>query len=199
VFLPALSEGPLGYNATLAGLIISPRGIATMATMLVVGRLIDRVDHRVLLGAGLAITAGALALISEVPAEGGAIWLAGASTIQGVGVGVLFTPLSTIAFSTLAIPLRTDATGLYSLLRQLGCATGVATMTAVLQARIQTNFVAVSHHGMVAGTPLQALDAAAFSAYADCFRTMAIITAGMIPGILLFRVLGPGGTIRTAA
>ena len=46
---------------------------------------------------------------------------------------MLFTPLSTLAFSTLATELRTDATGLYSLLRQLGYASGVALMTAVLQ------------------------------------------------------------------
>jgi DHA2 family multidrug resistance protein len=67
VFLPALSEGPLGYGATRAGLTISPRGIGTMATMLAVGYLINRVDHRALLAAGLAITGGAFELMSRVP------------------------------------------------------------------------------------------------------------------------------------
>ena len=140
VFLPALSEGPLGYDATRAGLTISPRGIGTMATMLAVGYLIDKIDHRVLLVTGMMITAGAFELISQMPPTGGEIWLAGASAIQGVGVGLLFTPLSTLAFSSLAADLRTDAAGVYSLLRQLGCATGVAAMTALLQARIQANY-----------------------------------------------------------
>ena len=59
VFLPALSEGALGYDATRAGLTISPRGIGTMATMLAVSYLIDKIDHRALLVTGMMITAGA--------------------------------------------------------------------------------------------------------------------------------------------
>jgi DHA2 family multidrug resistance protein len=197
VFLPALSEGPLRYNATLAGLTISPRGIGTMATMLVVGYLIDKIDHRLLLVVGLATTATALALIAKVPPEHGAIWLAGASTIQGIGVGLLFTPLSTLAFSSLAAALRTDAAGVYSLLRQLGCATGVAAMTAVLQTSIQTNLAATAERVIAGGSPTQVLELATFDAYTGCFRIMAIITAAMIPGVLLFRVARRGPALPT--
>jgi MFS transporter, DHA2 family, multidrug resistance protein len=198
VFLPALSEGPLRYNATLAGLTISPRGIGTMATMLLVGYLIDKIDHRVLLAVGLGITAGALALIAKVPPEHGALWLAGASAIQGVGVGLLFTPLSTLAFSSLAAALRTDAAGVYSLLRQLGCATGVAAMTAVLQASIQTNLASIATDSVGAGgSPSQVLDLATFDAYTGCFRIMAIVTAIMIPGVCLFRISRRGSTVPT--
>ena len=198
VFLPALSEGPLGYNATFAGLIISPRGIGTMATMLIVGHLIDKIDPRIWLASGLGITAFALALISEVSSERGAVWLAVASAIQGIGVGMLFTPLSTLAFSSLADELRTDAAGVYSLLRQLGCATGVAAMTALLQARIQTNYVAIAdQRALGTGSPSHLLDLATLSAYTSCFRIMAIITVFTIPGVFLFRVLRPGPAIPT--
>ena len=198
VFLPALSEGPLGYDATLAGLSISPRGIGTMATMLAVGYLIDKIDHRALLVTGMVITATAFELISQTPPEGGAIWLAGASAIQGVGVGLLFTPLSTFAFSTLAAELRTDAAGVYSLLRQLGCATGVAAMTALLQARIQTNYAAIIDQPVLgAGTPSHSLDLATFGAYTGCFRILAVITVVIIPGVFLFRVLRPDPAIPT--
>ena len=198
VFLPALSEGPLGYNATFAGLIISPRGIGTMATMLIVGHMIDKIDPRIWLISGLGITAFALALISEVPPERAAVWLAVASAIQGVGVGLLFTPLSTLAFSSLADELRTDAAGVYSLLRQLGCATGVAAMTALLQARIQTNSVAIAEQqALGTGSPPHLLDWATLGAYTGCFRIMAIITLFTIPGVFLFRVLRPGRAIPT--
>jgi DHA2 family multidrug resistance protein len=198
VFLPALSEGPLGYNATFAGLIISPRGVGTMATMLIVGHLIDKIDPRIWLVSGLGITAFALGLISEVPLERGAVWLAVASAIQGVGVGLLFTPLSTLAFSSLADELRTDAAGVYSLLRQLGCATGVAAMTALLQARIQTNSVAIAdQRALGTGSPSHLLDLATLGAYTGCFRIMAIITLFTIPGVFLFRVLRPGPAIPT--
>ena len=96
----------------------------------------------------------------------------------------MFTPLSALAFSTLADDLRTDAAGVYSLLRQLGCATGVAVMTAVLQARIQTNLDGSAPYGAGDGPPPHLLDAAKFAAYAGAFRTMAIITAVVIPGVL---------------
>jgi MFS transporter, DHA2 family, multidrug resistance protein len=201
VFLPALSQGPLGYDATQAGLMLSPRGIGTMATMLIVGYLIDRIDHRALLVTGLLTTAGALAMMSRVPIHGGEVWLAGAGAIQGIGVGLLFTPLSTLAFSTLATELRTDAAGVYSLLRQLGCATGVATMTAVLQAKIQANLAVISSQTASGGggPPSHALASATLAAYTGCFRTMAIVAAVIIPGVFLFRVLRPGASLPTAA
>jgi DHA2 family multidrug resistance protein len=200
VFLPALSEGPLGYDATQAGLALSPRGFATMTTMMAVRYLIDRVDHRALLGIGIVITAGALVLMARVPADGGGLWLAAASAIQGIGVGFLFTPLSTLAFSNLGAELRTDAAGVYSLLRQLGCATGVAVMTAVLQARIHGHFL-LGFNALAAGTPSpsEAANYGVFTAYTGCFQTMAIITALTLPGILLFRVLRPEAAAPSAA
>jgi DHA2 family multidrug resistance protein len=200
VFLPALSEGPLGYDATQAGLVLSPRGIGTMATMLAVHYLIDRVDHRALLGTGIAITAGALVLMSRVPPDGGEVWLATASAIQGIGVGLLFTPLSTLAFSTLGAELRTDAAGIYSLLRQLGCATGVAVMTALLQARIHGSSLLAFDPGAASmRSPSEILSYGTFAAYTGCFQTMAIVTAITLPGILLFRVLRPGAAAPKAA
>jgi DHA2 family multidrug resistance protein len=170
VLLPALSEGPLGYDASLSGLILSPRGLATMATMLGMGWLIDRVDHRLLLTAGLAIMAAALAGLSLASGDVGAVWLAAANGLQGVGVGLMFTPLSVRAFATLANSARADAAGLISVVRQLGSAAGVAVMTAVLHAKL------------VIGTP-------PLLAYGDCFLVLAIATICLLPGLLLFRPL----------
>jgi len=161
-----------------------------MATMLAVRYLIGRLDHRALLAIGLVITAGALELMSRVSPYGGALWLAATNAAQGVGVGLLFTPLSTLAFSTLGPDLRTDAAGVYNLSRQLGCAAGVATMTAVLQARIASGLSAVDPHGGVAGTSVMRVsEAAAFVAYTGCFRILAIATIVISPGIFLFRVM----------
>jgi len=199
VFLPALREGPFGSGAALAGVTVSPRGIAMVGMMFALGWLIDRVDHRVLLATGLIIMAGALALIPKATPESGAIWLAAASAVQGVGAGMLFGPMSTLAFSTLAVSLRADAAGVYILLRQLGGAAGVAAMTALLQARIQANIVAIADQGVTGvRSPSHLLDLATFGAYTDCFRTMAVITAVIIPGIFLFRVLRPGPALSTA-
>jgi DHA2 family multidrug resistance protein len=108
----------------------------------------------------------------------------------------LFTPLSTLAFSSLAAELRTDAAGVYSLLRQLGCATGVAAMTALLQAKIQTNYAAIAdQRALGAASPSHLLDLATCSAYTGCFRVMAVITVLIIPGVFLFHVLRPGPAV----
>lgn len=195
VFVPALAEGPFATDATQAGLAISPRGIGTMAMMLAIRYAIDRVDHRALLAVGLAATAGALGLMAWVPAEAGEVWLAVASAAQGVGVGLLFTPLSTLAFSTVAAELRTDAAGVYNLARQLGCATGVAAMSAVLQARIHTHLWELHDHaGPLGLAPARVYEAASFAAYTDCFRLLALVTLAMIPGVFFFRTMQrPGG------
>src|SRR5207244_8156760 len=109
-------------------------------------------------------------------------------------------PLSTLAFSSLVSELRTDAAGVYSLLRQLGCATGVALMTAVLQARIQANVAALPNSDAGADrSSSYLLDAATIGAYTSCFRTMAIVTAVIVPGIFLFRILRPATVPPTAA
>jgi MFS transporter, DHA2 family, multidrug resistance protein len=188
VFVPALSEGPLGWDATQAGLAIAPRGVGTMTTMLAIRYVIDRVDHRALIAIGLIVTGGALELMSRVPPQGGELWLAATGAAQGVGVGMLFTPLTTLAFSTLSPDLRTDAAGVYSLARQLGCAAGVAIMTALLQARIESGVVEFYRHSAIAGaSSMPAFEAASFAAYTDCFRTLAIGAVAAIPGILLFR------------
>src|SRR5207237_10712316 len=70
VFLPALGEGPLGFDATLAGVTIMPRGILMVAAMLVAGRLIGTVDYRVLLASGLVLMAIGLSMLSRMqPAD----------------------------------------------------------------------------------------------------------------------------------
>ncbi len=188
VFVPALSEGPLGWDATRAGLVIAPRGVGTMAMMLAVRYLIDRIDYRVLLTIGLVTTAGALELMSHVPPQGAELWLAATSAAQGIGVGLLFTPLSTLAFSTVRPELRTDAAGVYNLSRQLGCAAGVAAMTALLQVRIRSGLdIFHLHPGFAGALAMRALQAATFAAYTGSFRILAIVTVAMIPGIFLFR------------
>src|SRR5579884_30773 len=172
VFIPALGEGPLGYRATLAGLTIVPRAVLMMLLMLFVGRLIGRVDFRILLGSGWVLMAAGLAVLANVRAADGLLWIVVGSTIQAAGAGLLFTPLSTLAFSSLAPELRTDAAGVYSLLRQLGFATGVTVMTAVLRLMLEP----------------QAADLGpTLAAYSRCFGVMAIASLAVIPGIFVFR------------
>jgi MFS transporter, DHA2 family, multidrug resistance protein len=193
VFIPAMAQGPFGWSATEAGLVISPRGIGTMATMLAIRQVIDRIDYRVLLAIGLLITAGALGLMARVPLHDGQVWLAVTSAAQGIGVGLLITPLSTTAFSTLGAQLRTDGAGIYNLARQIGCATGVAAMTAVLQGQIQIRLADFYPQGVIAASSADVSSLVSLGAYTDCFRLLAVVALAMIPGVLLFRIVRPDG------
>ena len=191
VFLPLLGQGPLGFSAALAGSTIVPRAVLMTLVLLVVGQSIERIGYRVLLVGGWLLMAAGLIVLAETRPEAGLAWIIIGSAIQAIGAGMLYTPLSTLAFSTLAPGIRTDATGLYSLLRQLGYASGVALMSAVLQAKISLYSADLSS-SLAAGTalPSQLVEAATLHAYADCFTMLAIASAVIIPGIFLFRI-GP--------
>lgn len=189
VFLPLLGEGPLGFSAALAGGMIVPRAVLMTLVMLFVGQSIERIGYRPLLIGGWLLMATGLIVLAGTPPTQGLAWIIVGSAIQAIGAGMLYTPLTTLAFSTLDPAIRTDATGLYSLLRQLGYASGVALMTAVLQAHISRHSADLSS-GLAAAAPRssQLVDLATVQAYADCFTMMAITAAVIIPGIFLFRI-----------
>lgn len=188
VFLPLLGEGPLGFSAALSGAMIVPRAILMMLVMLAVGRMMETIGYRFLMFTGWLMMAGGLFILSATEAADALAWILAGSMIQAIGAGMLYTPLSTLAFLTLAPEIRTDATGLYSLLRQLGYASGVALMSAVLQAKIAGNLAALpSGTTGGSGQPLSLIADATLSAYAGCFSLMAITAAVIIPGIWLFR------------
>jgi DHA2 family multidrug resistance protein len=187
VFLPQLGQGPLGYTATLAGFTIVPRAAFMALMILLVGQLIGHVDYRILLFGGWAIMAGGLGMLSAVEPQNAVGVLIAGSTVQAVGAGLLFTPLSTVAFSTLSPELRTDGSGVYSLLRQLGCASGVALMTAILLAQVDANLLALSGPGAARNPSGSPTDVATLHAYAQCFTIMAVVALAVSPGVFLFR------------
>jgi hypothetical protein len=96
--------------------------------------------------------------------------------------------------------MRTDAAGLYALLRQLGCAFGVALLSAVLQAKISEEFGDLSAAGAALPPlpPARVGDEATLRAYADCFTMMAIAALAVMPGILLFRTGRVGRAVKEA-
>jgi DHA2 family multidrug resistance protein len=187
VFLPAIAEGPLGYGATMAGLTIVPRGALMIVAMLLVGQMIGTGNYRILLATGWLLVAAGMVLLSVIPRVDGAIWIIAGSTLQAIGGGMLFTPLITLGLSTLAPELRTDATGLYSLLRQVGSASGLALMTGLLQVRIQAH-LPVLPAGTAGSRAAAASDRhATLRAYAECFRVMVLAAVAVMPGVVLFR------------
>jgi MFS transporter, DHA2 family, multidrug resistance protein len=159
-----------------------------MLMMLLVGKLLDIIDCRILLGCGITLTAIGLLMLSMAKPPDALFWLVIGSTLQSVGGGGVLTCLSTISFWTLAPEIRTDASGVYSLLRQLGCASGVALMTAVLHVKTNANLLAVPDELIGPGVPASVGNIASLEAYSACFRGMALAALVILPGIWLFRI-----------
>jgi MFS transporter, DHA2 family, multidrug resistance protein len=186
LFVPLLAEGPLRLPASAAGAVIVPRAVLLMILMLLVGRLIGKINDRVLLSAGWLLMAGGLVILSGIRTGDAVAWILVGSMVQALGAGLLYIPQATRAYLTLPEELRTDASGMYSLLRQLGYASGVALMSAVLQAKISA-VVARAPVGVAGLLPSATAAQGVLRAYTECFWMMAIAAVVIMPGILLFR------------
>ena len=127
----------MGYPVLTAGLILGPRGVGTMVAMMIVGRLINKVDPRVFLLIGLGLSSLSLYETTGFTPDVSSRTLLINGVIQGFGLGFLFTPLSTITFATLPQHLRTQATALFSLLRNLGSSIGVSVVMFMLARNMQ--------------------------------------------------------------
>ena len=91
----------MGYPVVTAGLVLAPRGVGTMVAMMIVGRLINRLDPRVLLASGLLLTAAVLWEMTGFTPDVSEWTLIRTGILQGMGLGFMFVPLSTITFATL--------------------------------------------------------------------------------------------------
>ena len=125
------------YPVEMAGLIMAPRGIGTMAAMLIAGRLSSRMDPRLLMAFGIGLLGYSLwSQTSWTPSV--SEWSLIVNTIiQGAGLGFVFIPLQVIAFATLPTHLRTDGTSLISLFRNIGSAIGVSITFTLLSRNTQ--------------------------------------------------------------
>ena len=108
----------MGYPVVTAGIVMGPRGLGTMACMFLVGRLIGRIDTRLLLLTGLLLTAWAMYDMTGWNPNVSQWTIAVTGFIQGAGLGFLFVPLTTVTFATLAPEQRADGTGLLQPLTQ---------------------------------------------------------------------------------
>jgi DHA2 family multidrug resistance protein len=129
-------------TAEQTGIVLLPGAIATAISMAVVGRLTNKVDPRLLITAGALIFATAAWQLSRITAESGAGDFFWPLILRGVGLGLMFVPLTTITLAELSLGELAQGTGLYNFFRQLGGSFGIAAI-ATLVARYTTQFRAV--------------------------------------------------------
>jgi DHA2 family multidrug resistance protein len=125
-------QGLANYPVESAGLIMAPRGIGTMAAMLIGGRLSARADPRKLMAFGILLLVWSIWEMTHWTPDVSELRIALTIVAQGAGLGFIFIPLQVLAFATLTPQLRTDGTALFSLFRNIGAAIGVSVTSAVL-------------------------------------------------------------------
>jgi MFS transporter, DHA2 family, multidrug resistance protein len=220
--LPPMLQDLMDYPVTTAGVVMMPRGIGTMAAMLVVGRLINRIDIRVILLFGLVVTTASLYMMTGYSLDMDWWPIIWAGVIQGVGLGFLFVPLSTVAFSTLDPALRPEGAGIFSLVRNVGGSIGISLvetlqdrMTQAVHSSIAasvTPFRSAMHLPIIermwnlhttaglAALNQEVTRQASMIAYIDNFYFMMLITLSAVPLLLLLSRARPpaGGAVHAA-
>ena len=208
--LPTMMQALMNYPVFTTGMAMTPRGFGTIAAMFIVGRLIGRIDLRLIILVGLALTLVSLWQMMgfSLQMSVGPIILSG--LLQGFGLGCTFVPLNMIALSNLPRTIMTQGTALRSLMRNLGGSIGISILEAQLTENTQTvhsrlveqlrpdNPLAQAPHlalpfSLSDPSGIAALNAevtrqAAMVAYIDDFLLMTMIVLACLPLLLLVRV-----------
>jgi len=177
-----------------------------MVSMIVVGRLVGKVDARLLILSGLALTAISLWQMTQFSILMDSRPIIVSGVVQGLGLGLVFVPLTTLAFATLEPRFRADAAALFSLVRNIGSSVGISiVMTELAHNLVQSRSDLVSHltpanpnldalgaTGLDPVTALAVLNGqvqaqAAFIAYIDDFKLMMWVTLAVIPLLAFMR------------
>jgi len=219
VLVSPFMQNNIGYPVTTAGWLLGTRGIGTLLSMMVISRLLRLIEARWLLLVGLTLMAGTLYQMELFTEQTSAMTIAVTSVIQGFSIGMLFVPLSTVAFLTLRSELRTEGTAMLTLIRNIFSSIGISVMiaqltntTTVMHARIVENVTPFNDAlrmpdvtptldmATEAGKALLDLvvtQQAAIIAYANDYRMLLVLSVVAMPLVLLVgsskAVQRPGG------
>jgi DHA2 family multidrug resistance protein len=204
--LPPLLQNLYGYSVLQSGFLTAPRGVGTLFSMLIAGRLTGRMDARILVGLGVVFMGISLHMMTgfAIDQPSGPVIMSG--VVQGLGLGLIFVPLQSLAFETLAVKSRTTAAALLNLSRNIGGSIGISVVSTELVRITQVSHADLAAHitqrnipslnpvllenlGRYGNVALAYVNGeitrqALFIAYLDDFKMMMIITFAILP--LLF-------------
>src|SRR5881398_1972098 len=205
--LPPLLQNMYGYSVLQSGFLTAPRGIGTLISMLIAGRATGKIDARLLVGIGVVLMGLSLYMMTGFAIDQPSRPVIVSGIVQGLGLGLIFVPLQSLAFETLAPRMRTTAAALLNLSRNIGGSVGIsvvgtelARMSQVAHSDIATH---ITQHTMATISSTQIQTAipfagplalavingeitrqALFIAYLDDFKLMMMVTFVVLP--LLF-------------
>ncbi|HVH79020.1 MAG TPA: DHA2 family efflux MFS transporter permease subunit, partial [Stellaceae bacterium] len=136
--LPTMLQQQMNYPVFTTGIVVSPRALGSLVAMFAVARVINRVDSRLIIFVGLALTAIAMWQMTGFSLDMDAWPLVTSGFLQGFGLGCTFVPLNVTALSTLPRHILTQGTAIRSLMRNLGGSVGISVLVAMLAENIQT-------------------------------------------------------------
>lgn len=208
--MPPMLQRLFGYSVIDTGIVLMPRGVGVLISMQLSGLLIRRgADARFVVGTGFLIAAYSQLMMAHWSLAADTWHFVSAGLIQGLGLGLVFIPLNTMAFSTLAHHLRTDGSSLLNLARSVGASVGISITTIALAANIQRgheeigsrldpsgvvniDLSTIDRYQSAADVALQMMDnevnrQAAMVAYIDDFYLMMWLALAAVPLVLLMR------------
>jgi DHA2 family multidrug resistance protein len=204
--LPPLLQDLLNYPVVTAGLVTAPRGAGTLAAMFIVGRMIGKVDIRLIIGTGFALTALASWQMTGFDLQMDSATVVWSGLSQGLGTGFVYVPLAAATFATLTPALRNEGTALFSLTRNIGSSIGISVVNTLLTRNTQIMHATLGEHvtryspvlraQLPNGPPslhtLAALNATvteqgSMIAYNNDFKLMMVLSLAAIPLVVLLR------------
>jgi len=220
--LPPLLQSMYGYSVLQSGFLTAPRGIGTLVSMLVAGKLSTKVDSRLLVGLGVLLMGYSLHMMTGFAIDQPARPVVMSGLVQGLGLGLIFVPLQSLAFETLAPHMRTTAASLLNLSRNIGGSVGISIVSAQLVRMTQVSHADLALHitqqtiptanpvilhtaaPVVGPLALAILNGeitrqALFIAYLDDFKLMMIITFAVLPLLVLMKKGGDAAGRKPAA
>jgi MFS transporter, DHA2 family, multidrug resistance protein len=211
---PPYLQNLMNYPILSAGLVLGPRGLGTMGCLMIVGRLVGRIDTRLLLATGLGITAWSFYTMTGWTPDVSTETIIVVGVIQGIGLGFLFVPLSVATLATLTPELRAEGAGFSTLVRNIGSSVGISVVNALLTTNTQVNHAAIGKSVTAVNRLFEApnvariwnpataagrtaLDSvvtqqAQIIAYVDDYKLLMIAVLAAIPLLLFFTKPSPG-------
>jgi DHA2 family multidrug resistance protein len=140
---PLLFENVLQYPTFDTGVAMVPRGIGSLFSMLIVGRMLPRFGAKKLIYFGIAVSLIGCFGMTRISLDASARTTLVPLLLQGFGIGFIFIPLSAVAFATLPRGLATEAAGVYNLIRSIGSSIGISIVSVYTTRAAQSSWAAM--------------------------------------------------------
>ena len=180
-------QNVIGYPIITAGLLLASRGCGTFVAMMLVGRMMRYIEARTLIICGLSLTCLSLFYMTGWTDQTDVQTIVVVTIAQGFGFGLVFVPLSTVAFLTLPNQLRTDGTSMLTLMRNVASSIGISIVIAQLTEGSRRTYAILNEHVTPFNHAMQMPDVRGMiDMSTDAGRAMADVMIGVQAQIIAF-------------